>query len=339
MRHKPIVGPQQYTPEWHALRKFDPDRKDRPVIFGSSEAAAACNASKYGSALELYLSKRGELEIEFTPEQQHIMKMGTRLEPVILDCYEDKQDCILERSQPLYFHPVWSFMAASPDAIARPRDRDRDDAWSVDAKSTNWRMLDKSGDDTDKFGEDGTDQVPMYCLMQSQVQMAVLGFDRCDFPVLVDGRKLRIYTVTRNEDLIKQIAMAEAELSERIIAGDPPEPNFEHTGTLKVLQKMFGHEVGKVAELSEEEHDLWIRKEHLSSTEKIIKEELDEIKARLLWSLGEAEIGRFPDATIEIKRTLIRDSFVTEKDVAELSSRVGGVKRAGFSLLRARKIG
>ena len=325
--HEPIAGPAQHSEAWYQLRKFDPDRRERPVVFGASEAAAACNVSKYSSALELYLSKRGELEIEFTPEQQHIMSMGTRLEPIILDCYEEKQDCILERSQPMFFHPVWSFMAASPDAIARPRDRERNDSWSVDAKATNWRMLDKTGDDQDRFGDDGTDQVPMSYLLQFQVQMAVLGCERCDCPVLVDGRELRIYTVTRNDDLIKQIALAEAELSERIISGDPPEPNFEHTGTLKVLQRMFGHEVGKVADLSEEEHDLWTRKEQLSSNIKMMEEELKEISGRLTWAMEDAEIGRFPDASIELKKIIVKSSIVKE------------YTRAGYSFLKARKIG
>jgi len=325
--HNPIPGPAQHTDEWRQIRKYNPDRKDRPVVFGASEAASACNVSKYGSALELYLSKRGELEIEFTPEQKHIMSMGTRLEPIILDCYEEKQDCILERSQPMYFHPMWSFMAASPDAIARPRDRDRSEEWCVDAKSTNWRMLDKSGDDQDKFGEDGTDQIPIYYLMQFQVQMAVLGLERCDCPVLVDGRELRIYTVARNDDLIKQIALAEAELSERIIAGDPPEPNFEHSGTIKVLQKMFGTDFGKVVELSEEEHDLWVRKEQLAATQKMIKEELDEISARIAWAMQDGEIGRFPDASIELKKTVVKESVVK------------AYTRKGYSFLKARKIG
>lgn len=340
--HKPIAGPQYKSPEWYALRKFDAHRTDRPVIFGASEAAAACNQSPYSSALEMYLEKRGEFVKEFTPGQQHIMDMGTRLEPIILDVYQERQECRLTRGLPVYFHPEWRFMAATPDAIATKQigGEEEDVAeWCVDAKSTNWRMLDRSGDDSAKYGEEGTDQIPLGNLFQAQQQMAVMGMDLCEFPVLVDGRELRIYTVARNDDLIKQIALAEAELSERIISGDPPEPNFEHTGTLKVLQQMFGHEVGKVADLSEEEHDLWIRKEQLSSQEKMISEELDEIKARLLWALGEAEIGRFQDATIELKRTLIKDSYVTEKDVAALAARVGGVSRKGHCRLSARKIG
>lgn len=326
--HKPIAGPEAYSPEWYKLREFSPDRKGREVIIGASEAAAACNQCQYSSALELYLIKRGEFVEEFSPEAQLRMDMGKRLEPIILDVYAERQECVLTRGLPVYFHPTWSFMAATPDAVGYKDVGETDFVeWCVDAKSTNWRMLDRSGDDDAKYGESGTDQIPTANLFQAQQQMAVMGLDRCDFPVLVDGRELRIYTVARNEDLIKQIALAEAELSERIIAGDPPEPNFEHTGTIKVLQKMFGTDFGKVVQLSEEEHDLWVRKEQLSATAKMIKEELDEISAHLAWSMQDAEIARFPDATIELKKIVVKPSVVKE------------YTREGYSFLKARKIG
>ena len=169
--------------------------------------------------------------------------------------------------------------------------------------------------------------------------MAVMGMDRCDFPVLVDGRELRVYTVARNDDLIQQIALAEAELSERIICGDPPEPNWEHSGTTKILHSLYGVESGKVVILDDELAELWQHKERLSTTEKLIKEELDEIKARLMWAMEGAEVGRFDDAPFEIKRTVIADSYVTEKDVASLAARVGQVSRKGHSRLTSRKIG
>ena len=160
--HNPIAGPSAYTPDWYEIRKFNPDRKDRPVIFGASEAAAACNQCKYSSALELYMIKRGEFVKDFSEDQQTRMNMGTRLEPIILDCYEEREECHLTRGLPMYFHPVWNFMAATPDAIAsKAVGQECIVEWCVDAKSTNWRMLDRSGDDQTKFGSEGTDQVPI----------------------------------------------------------------------------------------------------------------------------------------------------------------------------------
>lgn len=334
---KLIEGPPQYSEAWFALRMYDPERTERPVVFGASEAAACCNLSPYSSALQVYLEKRGEYKQEFTPEQEFRMRMGHRLEPVILDCYEESTDCILQRDARMYFHPEWSFMAASHDAIAI-FNGDRQER-SVDAKSTNWRMVDRTGANEHRFGESGTDQVPLSFVLQGQVQMAVIGVEKCDFPVLVDGSDLRIYTVDRNDDLILQIASAQRELVERIIAGDPPEPNWEHSGTVKLLHKMHPVSVGKVVELTEGDADAWTKKEKLSADLKQLEGEIDKIKAHMMWALGDAQVGRFPDSPFEIRRTVIADSYFTEDDALEVARKIGQVKRAGHSRLASKRIG
>lgn len=324
--HTPIKGPAPHTPEWYSLRIFDPQRK-RPVIIGASEAAAACNQSPYSSALELYLIKRGEFAKEFSAEQTSRMNLGSKLEPVILDAYCERVNCLMNRNLPMYFHPQLDFMAATPDAIGYVQDPDGPgfEEWIVEAKSTSWRMLDKTGDNADRFGEENTDAVPIGYLLQAQQQMAVMGLSRAEFPVLVDASELRIYHVDRNEDLIKQIALAEAELVERIINADPPEPNYEHSGTKKLLQSMFGTEIGTVAQLSEEDHDLWIRREHLKDVIKLAERDVEEIDARLAWSMQDAELGRFPDASIELKKICVGEAFVP------------AYTRKPYSYLRARK--
>lgn len=326
--HRPIKGPDPYSTEWHALRVFDPSRK-RPVIIGASEAAAACNVSPYSSAFELYLIKRGEMTKEFSDDQKSRMSLGSKLEPIILDCYEERTSCHLTRRLPMYFHPRHEFMAATPDALACSEviNGPEFDEWVVEAKSTSWRMLDRSGgDDAEKFGEEGTDQVPLSYMLQAQQQMAVMGMHRCDFPVLVDAGELRIYTVHRSDELIKQIALAEIELVERIINADPPEPNFEHTGITNVIRGMFGTQVGKVATLSEEDHDLWLRRAQLKESIKEMEATCNEIDARLAWSMADAEVGRFPDAGIELRKITVAET------------QVPAFTRKGYSFLKAKKI-
>lgn len=330
----PVVGPPQYSNEWFALRKYDPERTARPVVFGASEAAAICNASPYSSALQVYLEKRGELETSMTNEQLRTVNIGRRLEPLILDLYEEDRDVCVERGLPMLFHPLYPFMGASPDGFVENGPGE----WAVEAKSTSFRMVDKSGDDNDRFGEPGTDQVPTHYLIQSQVQMAVLNCDRCDFPVLVDGRDLLIYTVSRNDELIEQIASAERELAERIVAGDPPEPNWSHSGTSKLLQTLFGHDAEKTALLCEVDQVLWTRSEQLKEQKKRIEDELDEIRGKLLWSMQDAVAGRFPDADFELRRTLIADQIWSDQDIVEATANLGKVKRAGHVRLTAKKL-
>lgn len=332
-RHIPRKGPDAYTEEWYGLRVYDPDR-EIPVVIGASEAAAACNQSPYSSALQLYLEKRGELQAQHDERALSRMDMGRRLEPIILDVYAERADVVLERQLPLYLHPDCSWMGATPDAIAMAQDAE----WSVDAKATCFRMIDKSGEDVNRFGEDGTDQIPVPYLFQAQQQMAVMGLDRCDFPVLVDARELRVYTVFRNDDLIRQIMSAERELVERIINGDPPEPNWSHEGTKQALAALFGEPVaGSVAMLTEEEQDLWTSLELMKSHKADLEKRIDEGMNRLRWAMEGKQIGKFPLSDIELKMITTTPSIVTQQDVDELAARIGQQKRSGSSYLKAVK--
>lgn len=318
---RPIVGPATQSPEWYALRKFDPSRTERPVVFGASEAAAACGRSKYSSALELYMRKRGEID---DIEINEAMAMGNRLEPVILDMYEERVGHKVVRKLPMFFSRDFPFMAATPDAMeyythpALPmfqhpiKWEEFDFTASIDSKATTERRFDATGEDVDSFGIDGTDQVPIEYLLQGQQQCAVMGVSRVDFPVLFDGRKLRIYSVARDEDLIAEIVSAEKELAERIINSDPPEPDFQHSGTLKLLQKMHGCEVGKVISWPEELASKWESLTAIKDQIKSLESAKDALSAELFHAMGDAEqavCGPLTVKRVNVKAT----SFVTEK--------------------------
>lgn len=329
MSQKPIVGPATQSPEWYAMRKFDPSRTERPVVFGASEAAAACGRSKYSSALELYLRKRGEID---DIESNEAMAMGNRLEPVILDMYEERIGRKIVRKLPMFFSREFEFMAATPDGMdyythpALPLTRlpttwdEFDFTASIDAKASTGRRFDSTGEDVDSFGVDGTDQVPIEYLLQGQQQCAVMGVSRVDFPVLFDGRQLRIYTVQRDDDLIAEIISAEKELAERIINGDPPEPDVQHSGTLKLLQKMQGCEVGKVISWPEELAAKWQQLDQIKSQLKILEKSKDALSAELFAAMEDAEQAVCGPLTV--KRINVKASSYT-------------VEKAAYSYLKA----
>jgi predicted phage-related endonuclease len=288
------------------MRKFDPDRKERPVVIGASEAAAACGRSRYSSALDLYLSKRGEIEDNFGEEQIEAMEMGHHLEPIILDRYEKKTGRTLLRHLPMYFSALQPFMAATPDGLSLP------DSLAVDAKSTTGRMLDKTGEDTSMFGQEGTDQVPIEYLFQAQQQCHVLGVNRVDFPVMFDARTIRIYTVNRDADLIAEIVSAEQELAERIINADPPEPDFEHSDTLKLLQKMRGVTVGKVITWDDALAEKWTMLDEIKGRIKALEKAKDAISAELFAAMQDAEQAICGPLTVK-RITVAATSYTVDK--------------------------
>ena len=338
--HVAIPGPESKTPEWYAQRYFRPG-SDRPVVFGASEASRCLNASKHGSALELYLVKRQEKQPADLSENEAV-QAGNFLESGVLAWYEHKanigddgDELILEPS--CYFHPSHSFMSATPDGIVQ---RTEDGEWlrSVDAKCSTFRRWDEFGLSDDKFGIEGTDQVPLDYLCQAMQQMAVLGVDVCDFPVLLDGRHLKIYTVHKNDDLIGKIIQAEAELAERIRDARPPEPNWTLSGTKELIRDLYGLESGQVVELTDEDFLLWQEYEFDGIRARDIESRRTEIKNKLLWKMQAAELGRFPGGCEkELRRCSVKGSVWTQKDVDEAASKIGQVKRAGHERLLSRK--
>lgn len=301
MSHAPIVGPMPQSPAWHAMRRYDPSRTERPVVIGASEAAAACGRSPYSSPLELYLTKRGEYELEHSDETAEAMEMGLHLEPLILDRYTKRTGHQIERSLPMFFAALQPWMAATPDAMVLG-----DGAWSrsVDAKATSGRRYDRTGDDISAFGAEGTDQIPIDYLLQGQQQCHVMGVELVDFPVLFDARTLRIYTVRRDAELISEMIAAERELCERIINADPPEPTWSHSGIDKIIRAMNGSTSGKIITWGPSESALLEEDKRLAAVESETKKRRETIKARLWDALGDAEEAHTD--TQRVKRVIVQ---------------------------------
>jgi len=327
-----IPGPAAYSPEWHRLRLFDPERKERPVVFGASEAAAACNCSPYSTAIQLYMEKRGELaSFADDPKVAKRLRQGHLFEKVILDIYEEETGTTLTRGLPTFYHPSLSFMAATPDAIEGTVD---DCGAGVEAKSSSERMIDRDGGDEDKFGEDGTDQVPMQYLLQAQHQMAVLGLTVVKLPVLFTNRSVRIYTVQRDEQVIGPMVEAQRELAERIVNGEPPEPNWSHQSTRKAIRALYGIEPGTSTVLKRGDRSRWLRLEKAKLRRDAADKVVDELQNQILNAMNSAESATFLGSDIRIKRVTVRDSIWSPEDIEIATSRQGQVKKKGHERLK-----
>lgn len=229
LRHQPIEGPMPYTDEWWALRHYDPDR-DVPVIFGASDAAAICGMSEYATPAHVFLSQTQPREKKADSDAQWF---GRAIEPAVIARYIEMTGLHVRAPVPVFFHPVHRFLAATPDGIAKwiP---DEPDEFPIDAKSTGFRAQ-------NAWGEEGTDEVPMDVLFQAQQQMLVMGADHQEtVTLLLASRSIRIYPIERNDDLCDAIVQAAHELAARIVANDPPEPNWTHPRAREINKALFG---------------------------------------------------------------------------------------------------
>jgi len=317
-----------YTDEWRAIRILDMDR-DPKVIIGASEAAAAMGRSPWDSRLSLYLKKRGDWREE---KENDAMRMGTALEPVVLDEYDRRMSVSTKRQLPMYFSDVHHCIAATPDGLLDDR--------CVDAKtSTHYSKAkrDEIDDEMKKFGDDGTDVVPATCYIQGQQQCFVMNVNRVDFPVLFDGRTLRIYTVWRNESVIELMIAANLDMVRRIVTGDPPEADVEHEVTQDALRLLFPVQANDVKFMSDEAESDWERRCRLKYDIKEMEREVKLINNQLRIEMGRAEFGRLPNLPEEIHRISVSASEWTEDDIEKARKKLGTEKRRSYDILRGRK--
>lgn len=294
------VLPHEQRQTWLASRKI-----------GSSDAAAACGLKSFGRGRpELILEKAGLLA---GPSESEEMESGRDFEPIIATRYERKTGAKLLIPDPMMYessrHP---HMTATPDRLVAGELR------VVELKAVFYG--DRSGDVTNKWGEEGTDEIPMNYMMQVQHQLAVLNAEIADVACLYFGR-LRVYTVRRNDTLIERLIELEAEtwdIIQQVKAGNTARLQMmildgPEQGKDKLLDALFKPE--KDASVGITDADLL---EAVRSYEDESRWALDceerkrAAKAKILAYMGPASIGLLPDGRKVRRGIAKRKSYTVE---------------------------
>ncbi len=277
----PIAEP--HTPDWHALRKTG---------IGSSDAAGAVGLSEYSTPLEVYLRKTGELaDIEPT----EAMEFGTVMESAILRLWQNKTGQEVEQYPcPMFRHSDHKHMIATPDAQLTATE-------GVEVKSLDWRL---GGRLPTSDGDELTKDTPDY-LIQAQHQLAVTGWDVMWFAVLVE-RRVRTFVVQRNEELIAGIVEREAELWQRIVDKNPPEPDWEHKGTPGLIRDLYDTvENDDRIVLSTEAAEAWEISRALGRDIRELEKQREVVKSKVLLEIGEHYAGVLPGGEKMVRRKRI----------------------------------
>ncbi len=156
--------------------------EERKKGIGASEAAAVLGLNPYRTPLEVWMQKKGLIETIETPA----MRLGTRLEPVIAEMYQERTGFELFTVPTIkYKNPI---LYATPDRMIVGVKK------GLEIKTANARMA-------DQWGEEGSDDVPQHYLIQCILCMAVTGVDEWDVAALIGGQDFRIYTIKRDIEL------------------------------------------------------------------------------------------------------------------------------------------
>lgn len=246
---------------------------------GGSDVAVLCGLSKYKTAYQLYLEKRGELPVDNTDSE--IMRFGRRLEKPIADEFAFRSGRKVWRQRKTLKHPEHKFILGNID-----RWQERDEVRGVyEGKNANWMQR--------KMWLDGG--VPQGYYLQLQHYLLVTGCTFGTFGVLFGGNEFHAFDVERDEETIENILALEIDFWRRVQEGDPPDFAFGEAGA--ALVKRMHKTATPTKEYLFEGPEAEAKIRRLIQLKAVIKDREGQEKDLETWlkmQMGDAEFGLFP---------------------------------------------
>lgn len=189
--------------------------RDRSKFIGGSDVAAVLGVSPWKTPYELWMEKthRAPKEV-IDPQRQKIFDRGHRLEPIVLDMLMDRlrdegHDVELIRTNELYQDAEFPFMACEIDfELMLNGEHVNGDCKTVHPFAAK------------KWGDEGTDQVPIEYAAQFMQGLGITGRRRCLVATLIGMDDFLIYWVDRDEETIAGIRGRVAEYWNECVIGD-----------------------------------------------------------------------------------------------------------------------
>lgn len=252
-------------------------RARRRNHLGSSDAATIFDLNPYSDQTELYWSKVAEVP----DEQTDSTSAGNFLEPAI--CGWAAHRLGVEITPSVEIIREGQLQAANLDALINGRRE------AIEAKYCGDPAV------AEQYGAEGSDQVPEHTLIQAQHQMYVGELERVWVAVLLLIRRaeFRIYTIERHDGIIGELVTRENEWWERhVVPRIPPDGN--PVPPLAAL-KAIGRRPKSIEILDDEAIELWHEYERLGKAAKAIGDDREQVQAKILSLLRDAEAGALPD--------------------------------------------
>jgi putative phage-type endonuclease len=267
------------TPEQHAMRRTG---------IAASEVEAVLGLSRYKSPLDVWAEKTGRVQPDWSPKSQ-AAKMGHLLEPVVAQLaqehYEDAGLRVSLEQGETTQSKAFPWMLATPDRLVRQYFQPGDhpslqavDRWLLEIKTKSWHTF-------KDFGAPGTDQMPDGILLQTLWQMAVVGAERCDVAVLVDGREFQMFRNTYNEELLTAVQDRVYDFWTRYVLTDT-EPPVHNATDVEYLRRKFKEPTAELMRPSVDMEGAVARLAEAKAAAKVAEEQEEIAKARVMQLLG-----------------------------------------------------
>lgn len=202
------------SPEWHAARANG---------VGGSEISAVMGISPFESYFSLWHRKQGLIS---PVEETDVMRWGKRLEAPIVDEFADLHPEIVVLPAATYRGSGRPWQIVNPDRLLITPDGEME-------------VLEvKTSRDAEGWGEEGTDQIPIYYKAQVRWYMDALGINRARVIVLISGSDYREYTVDHDPDDAATMRAAAQQFMQAL--RDNVRPNIDgHTATYQTVKEVY----------------------------------------------------------------------------------------------------
>ena len=266
-----MKSPAYGTPEWHAERRTG---------LGGSDIAAVCGLSRFRGPFDVYADKTGQAApLVDTPA----LYWGRVLEEVVAREWSKRHGQRIRRRAAMVRHPAESWMYAHLD---------------FDIPGTDGVLEIKTAAHyaADKFGEQGSSEIPGEYLLQVQWELACAGKQTGHVAVLIGGRDYRDYEIARDDEIIGQLMTIGREFwFEHVQKGVPPDLDGSDAAG-RYLAQRYPKDTG--AEIEADEHLSGLMQDYVRLTAEVGDREQTKrlIGQQLQAAMGEATTLRGPFA-------------------------------------------
>lgn len=182
----------------------------RDKRIGGSDAPAILGFSPWKSAFQLWLEKTGREKEEVSKETHPWLYWGRTLEPVIADEYALVTECELTECDRI-IHAEHDWLAGTPDRLIVGQNKILECKIAREATANkDWGV--------------GKDAVKLPYIIQVQHYMSLTNTIETDIAVLIGNSDFRIYTIPRDDKLIKMIIDKCGFFYKNYIEADMPPP-------------------------------------------------------------------------------------------------------------------
>ncbi|MFZ6876248.1 YqaJ viral recombinase family protein [Undibacterium sp. Di27W] len=270
--------------DWLTVRKHG---------IGSSDAGTAVGLNPYQSPLELWMIKTGrdtDLPKIDPNDETSPTYWGSLLEPIVAAHYTRRTGNRVRKINAVLQHPdsdkSWMLANIDREVTGAP------DVQILECKT--------AGEFGVRLWRDG---VPEYIVCQVQHQLAVTGKAAADVCVLVCGQEIRIYRITRDDELIARLIELERQFWHYVETDTPPPADGSESADM-ALRCLYPQDAGNHLDLTVDTHmsaifaDLVNLRADIDSREELAALLAQQIQQRL----GQASTAIFDSGRVSWKR-------------------------------------